>query len=619
MSFWKGKRIWVNLENRQVALEELPESYARKWGGMRGLALPVMLEKIDKKTDPLGPENVMIVAAGLLNGLGFPGVCRYGVYAKSPISGGFGASDAGGYFGPGLRKQEVEALVFTGASEKPVYVWVENGNLEIKDASDLWGLETGMALEKLREKHGKISAILIGPAGENKVRYSCILNDLHHANGRTGMGAVMGSKKIKAIVTPYPKAVEAVKPDLLKEMLKVFSDWKDNPLSWGLHLHGTAGGVVGLNEAGLLPTRNFQQGTFEGASSIDGKLITEKYLKDRGGCFACAVRCKRVVEGGKYDVDPKYGGPEYETMAAFGSVCGVDDLEAVLKGHEICNRLGIDTISSGMTIAWLMECVERGIMTSEEAGVKGFGDAEGMLQLLGKIAAREGIGDLLAEGSRRAAEKVGKGSEKFVMTVKSQELPMHEPRGKKGVGLGYVISPTGADHMQVAHDSMFAAPDSEPMNNARALGILNPMSPVSIGPEKVRAVQYLWFFWAVFNHLGCCYFVFAPRSHFPISRFDSLVEAATGWNVTLWELMKIGERGLNAARLFNIKMGLNADDDVLPERLREPLPDGAFKDQSMDEEFDKAKALFYSMMNWDVNGVPIRAKLEELELGEYSK
>jgi aldehyde:ferredoxin oxidoreductase len=325
------------------------------------------------------------------------------------------------------------------------------------------------------------------------------------------------------------------------------------------------------------------------------------------------------VEGGKYDVDPKYGGPEYETMAAFGSLCGVDDLEAILKGHEICNRLGIDTISSGMTITWLMECVEKGIMTSDEAGVKGFGDAEGMLKLLEKIAAREGIGDLLAEGSRRAAEKIGKGSEKFVMTVKSQELPMHEPRGKKGVGLGYVISPTGADHMQVTHDSMLTAPDSEPMNNARALGILDPMSPASIGPEKVRAVRYLWFFWAVFNHLGCCYFVFAPRSHFPISRFDSLVEAATGWNVTLWELMKMGERGLNAARLFNIKMGLNADDDVLPERLREPLQDGAFKGQSMDEEFDKAKDLFYSMMNWDEKGVPVRAKLEELELGEYSK
>lgn len=618
MSFGKAKRAWINLKSKEVSMEHLDEKYTRKWGGMRGLALPIMLKEIEKDTDPLGPLNLLIVAAGLLNGLGFHGTCRYGIYAKSPLTGGFGGSDAGGYFGPALRAQGVDALVFKERAEKPVYIWIEDGKVEIKDATDLWGLETGPALEKLREKHGKVTAILIGPAGENQVRFACVINDLHHVNGRTGMGAVMGSKNIKAIVAPYPKAIPPKDPVLHQEMIKVFSNWKDDPLSFGLHVHGTAGGVTRLNRDGILPTMNFQQGTFEGASSIDGKLMTETLLKERLGCFACAVRCKRVVGGGKYDTDPNYGGPEYETMAALGSLCGVDDLDAVTKGHELCNRFGLDTISAGMTIAWLMECVEKGIMTKDEAIVSGFGDAQGMLKLLEKIARREGIGDLLADGSKRASAKVGKGSEKFLMTVKGQELPMHEPRGKKGVAIGYALSPTGADHMQFAHDPLFASPDSRPMKDIMALGILEPLPVTYLGPEKIRAITYLWYFWAAFNHLGCCYFVFSPRSYFPIHRLHSLVEAATGWNITLWELMKMGERGLNAARLFNLKMGLTSEDDVIPERLHTPLPDGAFKGSTIGkDEFKDAVALCYSMMGWDGQGIPKREKLAELGLEEF--
>ncbi len=617
MSFWNGKRVWVDLSKGEVSAEILPESYARKWGGMRGLALPVMLEKIDRDADPLGPDNVMIVSAGLLNGLGFHGVCRYGVYAKSPLTGGFGGSDAGGYFGPGLRGQGLEAIVATGSSEKPVYLWVENGSVEIRDASDLWGLETGPALDKLREKHGKISAILVGPAGENQVRYACIVNDIHHVNGRTGMGAVMGSKKIKAIAVPYPKAIEARDKDLLKEMQEAFSGWKDEPLSWNLHIHGTSAGVGANNKDGLLPTRNFKRSAFEGASRIDGKLMTETMLKERYGCFACAVRCKRIVGGGKYQTDPAYGGPEYETLGALGSVCCIDDLDAVTKGHEICNRLGIDTISAGMTIAWLMECIEEGVISAEEAGVRGFGDAEGMLDLLGKIARRDGIGDLLAEGSVRAAEITGKGSEQFTLAVKGQELPMHEPRGKKGVALGYALSPTGADHMQFAHDPLFVYPDGLPMQNLRSLGVHEPMDPLSLKPDKVRAVIYLWFSWAVLNHLGGCYFVFGPRSYFPIFKMDSLVKSALGWETSLWELIKMGERGLNAARLFNLKMGLGAKDDVLPERLAEPLTEGAFKGSSIGrDEFSSARSLYYSMMGWDQEGVPREEKLLELSIAE---
>ena len=617
MSFWKGKRIWVDLTRGETTSETLSESYARKWGGMRGLALPVMLEKINRDTDPLGPENVMIVASGLLNGLGFPGVCRYGVYAKSPLTGGFGGSDAGGYFGPGIRKQGVEAIVTTGSSDKPVYLWIENGRVAIYDASNIWNLETGPTLEKLKEKHGNITAILIGPAGENLVRYACILNDLHHANGRTGMGAVMGSKKIKAFVTPYPKAIDATETELLREMQKAFSGWKDEPLSWNLHLFGTSVGVQANNKDGLLPTRNFKRSSFEGASRIGGKTMTETMLQGQFGCFACPIRCKRIVGGGKYDTDPAYGGPEYETLGALGSVCCIDDLHAITKGHEICNRHGIDTISAGMTIAWLMECVEEGVITKEESGINGFGDAEGMLDLLDKIASRQGIGDLLAEGSVRAAQKLGKGSNNFTLAVKGQELPMHDPRGKKGVALGYAFSPTGADHMQFAHDPLFVYPEGLPMQNLKSLGVLDPMNPLSLNADKVRAVIYLWFSWAVLNHLGGCYFVFGPRSYFPVFKMHYLVKSALGWETSLWELMKMGERGLNAARLFNLKMGLEATDDVLPKRLSEPLSEGAFKGSSISEnEFSIVKSLHYGMMGWDQTGIPRKEKLMELGISE---
>ncbi|HOI81808.1 MAG TPA: aldehyde ferredoxin oxidoreductase family protein [Synergistales bacterium] len=617
MPFWKGKRLWIDLSKREVNSEILPESYARKWGGMRGLALPVLLEKVERDTDPLGPDNLMVIASGLLNGLGFHGACRYGVYGKSPLTGGFGGSDAGGYFGPGIRNQGVEALVISGASEDPVYLWVEDGDVKVMDATYLWGLETGPAFEKLKAEHGRISTILIGPAGENLVRYACIVNDLHHVNGRTGMGAVMGSKKIKAVVVPYPKALEPSDKDLLKAMQEEFSGWKEEPLSWNLHVHGTSAGVGANNKDGLLPTRNFQRSAFEGAASIDGKLMTETLLKDRYGCFACAVRCKRIVEGGKYNTDPSYGGPEYETLGALGSVCCIDDLDAVTKGHEVCNRLGLDTISAGMTIAWLMECIDNGVISSGEAGIRGFGDAEGMLSLLEKISRREGIGDLLAEGSLRAAKKLGKGSDRFVVAVKGQELPMHEPRGKKGVALGYAFSPTGADHMQFAHDPLFVYPDGLPMQNLKSLGVLEPLDPQSLKPDKVRAIIYLWFSWAVLNHLGGCYFVFGPRSYFPLYRMSPLVRSALGWETSLWELMKMGERGLNAARMFNLKMGLGASDDVLPERLSEPLLEGAFKGSSIgSEEFSEAKSLYYKMMGWDEEGVPSEEKLIELGLQE---
>ncbi|MBN1333150.1 MAG: aldehyde ferredoxin oxidoreductase family protein [Synergistales bacterium] len=618
MTLWKGIRTWVDLSSRSARKEELPESYARKWGGMRGLALPVLLERLSRDTDPLGPDNPLVIACGLLNGLAFHGLSRYGLYARSPLTGAYGESEAGGYFGPGLKGQGIESIVLEGRSEEPVYLWVENGEVSIRDAGFLWGLETGPAMDKLKEEHGRITAIMIGPAGEKLVRYSCVLNDLHHANGRTGMGAVMGSKRVKAIACPHPKPEEPFDRELLKKMHEAYRGWKDIPFYWALREFGTTASVEGNNDVGMLPTRNFREGVFEGASKVGCRYMNENMLIDRYACFSCAVRCKRVVSGGKHDVDPTYGGPEYETIGAFGPLCGIDDLETIAKAHEICNRTGLDTISTGATIAWWMECVEEGILSPEEAEIQGFGDTEGLLPLVRKIAAREGIGDLLAEGVRRASERIGKGSGKFALHVKGQELPLHDPRGKYGLALAYALAPGGADHMQFPHDPLFSKEGSVPMEAVKCLGVTEALPTLSLDEKKTRAVTYLWLSWSMMNHLGMCYFVFASRGYFPHTLVPSLVESALGWKTSLWELMKMAERGLTAARLVNLKLGFGAKDDILPDRLFEPIPEGPLEGKSVPEgDFWKARDLYYQFLGWDQKGIPSEAKLIELGLDAW--
>ncbi len=621
MSTWKGRRAWVDLTKKTVTYDEIPEKQARKWVGMKGLALPVLLERLNENTDPLGPENPLVIAAGLLNGLAFPGVCRYGLYAKSPLTGAYGETEAGGYFGPAMKNQGLEMIVVTGASEDPVYLWIENGAVEIHDASRLWGQETGSTLTELeRENNGKTSSILIGPAGERQVRYACVINDLRHANGRTGMGAVMGSKKLKAVAAPAPKPEKPADPALLKKCHEVFRGWKDNPLSAGLYELGTTGGVLNNHQAGLLPTKNFRQGTFEKAADVDGRAMNQRLLKERHGCFSCMVKCKRVVEGGPLNLDPRYGGPEYETLAAFGSCCGVDDLDAVCKAHERCNALGLDTISTGVSISWAMECVEEGIIDSSEAGLEGFGDSGGMLRAVELIASRKGFGDLLAEGVRRASQKVGKGSDALAMHVKGQELPMHEPRGKTGLSLGYALAPVGADHIQFAHDTMISNPDSYSFKAVRCLGITEPPDVLSFDNEKLRTIAALWKHWALMNHLGGCIFVFAPRSYYPVSRIPQLVEAATGWETSLFELLAAAERGIAASRLLNEKLGIGPEEDRIPERLFEKLPDGPFEGQGIDRDvFEDARRRFYQIMGWDERGVPTDETCLRLGLEEYAR
>lgn len=451
---------------------------------------------------------------------------------------------------------------------------------------------------------------IIGQAGEKLVRYAAILNDVHHAAGRTGMGAVMGSKNLKAVAVRGHNRPALANPETVSALAR----WlKENvgTLMGAYHSQGTAVAVRFLNREGGLPTRNFQQSVFEAADKISGKAMKETILVGEGSCYACPVRCKRTVSVAEpYQVDPVYGGPEYETLASFGSNCGIDDLVAIAKANELCNAHGLDTISTGATVAFAMECFERGILgEGDTGGLKlNFGNASAMLQLVDMIAKREGIGDILADGVVRAANRIGKGAEEFALHVKGQEIPMHEPRYKQGLGIGYAISPKGADHTYSIHDNLYTV-EGPFLENFKSLGILEPLALDDLSPAKVRMVVYHTCWSYLLDCLVLCNFM-----SFTYRQVEELVCGVTGWNSTVWELMKVGERCLAMTRAFNIREGLGKEDDLLPQRFFTPLPSGPLQGVSINKDrFTQAKETFYSTMGWDkINGSPSLGKLQEL-------
>ena len=617
---YTGKVLRVNLSTGAISIEEPDETIYRRYLGGGAFATYYLLKELKAGIDPLSPENKLIFSVSVITGSPVAGASRYTVAAKSPLTGGFGEAEAGGWWAPELKFSGFDAIIVEGRAEKPVYLWVHDGQAEIRDASHLWGRTTGEVEEAIRNELGdsKIMVAQIDPAGEKLVRYACVLNNRKHANGRTGMGAVMGSKNLRAIAVRGKMKPEFKDEEGVKAIAKWFSDnWRSRGTR--LHEYGTSEWVTGLDATGILPTRNFITGTFEKASEISGEAMVEKVLIDREGCYACPVRCKRVVEVKEpYTVDPEYGGPEYETVASLGSLCGIGDIKAISKGNELCNAYGLDTISTGTTIAFAMECYEKGILTKDDTGgiELNFGNADAMIKMIELIAKREGIGDLLAEGVIRAAQKIGKGAEKYAIHVKGQELPMHEPRGKNSLALAYAVSPTGADHMEAPHDPGFSF-KSEDLASVSALGIIDPIPSIDMGPRKVRQFVYLQQVWSLYNSLGLCDFVAEPPFSLSFSKIVELVKAATGWETSLWELMKIGERANTLSRVFNIREGFGRKDDTLPERMFEPLESGALRGVTIDRKaFEDALTMYYKMVGWDAeNGVPTREKLEELDIG----
>lgn len=611
---YAGKILRVNLTDGKIWAEEPPESFYRRYIGGQGFVGYYLLKELPKGADPLGPENLLIFAAGAVTGIPVAGAGRSCVGGKSPLTGAYGQTDVGGFFGAEMKRAGYDAVVIQGKAPSPVYLWIHDGQAEIRPAGNLWGKTTLECQEAIQAElqDTRVRLAMIGPAGEKLARIACVINDLRHSAGRTGMGAVMGSKNLKAVAARAKGNVEVANPDGLKEIAGWMREhWKEK--AWGLHDTGTDGGLVDLSEFGALPTHNFQDGQFAGAEKITGATMRDTILKDREGCYACPVRCKRVVEvkDEDYTVNPIYGGPEYETCAAFGSDCGVDDLRAVAKAHEICNAYSLDTISTGMMVSFAMECYEAGLLTKKDTGGLDlrFGNGKAMVELVQQIGEREGLGDLLAEGPVRAAAKIGHGAEQFVIAVKGQPFPMHECRTRHGQALGYAVSPTGADHV---HNFWDGGMEKEPLGeDLKAFGVQDVMPQTELNPAKVRAYMYVTNWSWLPNHLGSCCFIPWTRD-----QTVQLVRAITGWETNVWELLKAAERGVTMARAFNMREGLTRADDVLPLRMRMPHKSGTVNEKPVDPEvLDENLTTFYSMMGWDPQtGVPSLGKLQELDI-----
>jgi len=610
---YTGNVLRVNLSNEKISIESLDEIFCRRYIGGEGFVAFYLLKEIRAGIDPLGPENKLIFATGPLTGFAIPGTGRNSVGTKSPLTGGFGEAEVGGYWGAELKHAGFDVIIVEGKAKNPVYLWIHDGEAEIRDANHLWGKITGEAQDIIQKELGDnlIRIAQIGPGGERLVRYACIINDLRNAAGRTGMGAVMGSKKLKAIAVRGNQKQEVADKEKLRVLLKLFNE-NIQQKNAGYFEFGTGGDYMEESaSSGNLSFRNFRDGGFTNAKALEPRTIKETLGLEKDGCYACPIRCKKVIKiGDPWNVDSIYGGPEYETLGALGSNCGVDNVAAVCKANEICNKYSLDTISTGISIGFAMECYENGILTDNDTdGIKlNFGNSEAMVQMVEMIGKREGLGDILAEGVKRAADKIKNGSEKFAMHVKGVEIPMHEPRLKQGLGLGYALSPTGAEHMTNLDD--YTVAHSRVMGYHGTLGILEPLELDDLGPKKVRAVVYYTNWRYVFNALLMCYFIFWRYNH-----IIEIVQAVTGWNTSLWELMKAGERISTMARVFNNREGLNENDDWLPERFFKPHTSGVLIETKIDpDKLKNAINTYYTMMGWEGNGIPTRSRLEELDI-----
>lgn len=615
---YNGKILRVDLNRGSTSVEEPEENFYRRYLGGAALISYYLLKEQKPGVEPFSPENKLVFAPGIITGVSVGGSGRNAVGAKSPLTNAFSTSEGGGYWGAELKHAGYDAIIIEGKAKKPVYLWIQDGKAEIKDAAHLWGKPTAETQELMRQELGdsRVRTALIGPGGEKLVRFACIVNDLGHFAGRTGLGAVMGSKNLKGIAVRGQNPAALADPKVISDIAKQFRDSvKTHPYLEEYSTLGTLGGIAAYSRLGGLVTRNFQEGVFPEVDKISEDTYIATIRSGRGTCFACPVRCKqKVTVGEPYNVTSKYyHGPEFETVISFGSCCGVGDLGAIAKANELCDAYGIDTISCGATIAFAMECFQRGLLTEKDTGglQLTFGNAEAMLRAIEMICRREGFGDTLAEGSARAAQKIGKGAEKYAMHVKGAELPMHHPYFKPITGLGYALSPTGADHLRNLMSPQGLTKPGAGLEQYRPLGILDPLPLEDMGsPARIRMYTYAVLWRTALDCVGMCYFCGDGYRHDQVAE---IVRGVTGWSTTVWELMKVGERCTNMMRVFNIREGFTRQDDRLPERFHQPMAAGPIKGTKLDkEEFNRAIETYYKMMGWDEEGVPQREKLQEL-------
>ena len=607
MHGWNGKLLRVDLTNQTTSVEDIAPHEAKDFIGGRGLAIRYLYREMDPQVDPLSPENMLIFATGPLTATPAPTGNRYMVTTKSPLTGALSCSNSGGVFPTEMKRTGFDMIMFEGKAREPVYLWVNDDQAEIRPADHIWGKLSHETEDiVLAETDPKAKVASIGPAGERLARVAAIINDKHRAAARSGVGAVMGSKNLKAVIVRGTNKVSLAEPGRMRELCRQVRAEVAEAVKKGssLNLYGTAYVPEVTNELGILPTRNFQAGMFDGVENITGHALRERYLIRPKPCFGCPIACGRLTRV----EDPVYGGegegPEYETIAALGSACGVDNLAAITKANYLCNGLGLDTISIGMTIACAMELYEKGHLAEKDVGMPlRFGDADAVIEMVKLVGRREGFGVLLTEGSYRLAEEYG--HPKYAITAKKQEFPGYDPRGSKGMGLLYATSNIGASHM------------SGDLAYMEVFGVPKKLDPLTI-EDKPGYIKHFEDIFTIVDAAGLCVFLsirylFDQTLQVTPTRLTELLNYATGAGYTVDSLLEAGERIYNLERMFLVKAGFSRADDTLPPRmLEEPMSTGAAKGHVV--ELEEMLDEFYRLRGWDENGIPLQEKLESLGL-----
>lgn len=615
MNGYHGRILEVDLTSGQATAQTFDEAFARQYIGGVGFAMRLLADRTTPGLDALDPASPVVFAAGPLAATLVPGGGRYVVVAKSPLTGLFGDTDIGGSFGTQLKGTGFDAIVIKGRAESPKYLWVTEQGLELRDASGLWGLDTAETERRVLAEVGdpKAKVAVVGPAGERGVRFATIVSEMRFFGGRLGFGAVLAAKNVKAVAVRGDNLPEiADKGELKRILAEVVQAMVHDGTCDTLSKYGTWNTAAPASRNGVMPVRNFQKTGFDRIERVDGDALLGTIYAGKRTCPGCPIGCRRVVKGDeRYQVSEEYGGPQYETVAALGPLVDNDDPFLIAKAGEVCNLLGLDTISTGVVIAFAMECYERGVVTETELGYPlPWGDAAGILRLVEQIGRREGFGAVLAEGVKRAAERVGQGSEAWAVHVKGLEVPMHDPRGKKGMGLAYATAGKGADHEASMHDEAFQRENAMP-----AFGFTEPMARQSTD-GKPRLVKTLQDYWGVLaDALPICKFPLIPPRPFTPERVLAVLVAVTGWDMDLEEYLAAGERISNLWRCLNLLEGEEALADKLPPRFAEVLPDGGSAGERYPaEQLAAALQDYYALRGWSPEGIPTAETLKRLGL-----
>ncbi len=607
---YAGRILRVNLSTGKTVISPLKEEMAKKYIGGIGLGMYLLIENSQPGIDPFSPDNPLILATGPLSGTIAPtGGNGHAFVSKSPLTNGLGEAKSHGFFGAELKRAGYDAVIFEKRAEKPVYVWIDDDSIQILDAKHLLGKSPQDTEDIIKDDLGDyyIRVAAIGLAGEKLSRVACIINDKTRAAGRTGMGAVMGSKNLKAIAVRGTKDVTVAKLDEFIEFVKMLHERMKGPATVKYRTLGTPLNVLVHNSLGALPTRNFTNAFFEGAELVSGEYLNERFVVKIDGCSSCAMRCEHLAAVSEGPYKGTVTRVEYEPLWAFGPHCGVDRLDAIIKAMDLCNYYGLDSLSTGNIVGFAMDCYEHGILTKEDTeGLElEFGNAEAMIEIVHKIGKREGLGDILAEGVKRAAEKIGKGAEKYANHIKGLEMTGYDIRGLKTAAIGYAVSFRGADHNR---------------HGAYAIDLKGTVDRFKVEKGRSKYVIDIEDLYAIIDSLIVCKFSRGVyyKEFEDLAKYYSLV---TGIEVTPNELRKAGERINNLGRLFNIREGFTRKDDHLPPKVMStPIPDNTVSKGSYitQKELDFMLDDYYEHRGWTKEGVPTLEKLKDLGMEDLA-